>query len=698
MSRLSLVALLLGLSAAPLTAASETQSPGRMAAAYSALARPAVGGAFDFPAGSVRVGRAELRPAAGVRPRVLIADGRACGLLLDGSATLTYRVEDRFSVPVALRNLKRAPGLQLVRGETSLQWSLAVTGAAVWGFEIPEAAGASLEGATAAVPEWLAALLDSKLGANPERDLLVSDRNGEPGYRWAVFRAQGDDYVVDVDPRRAVRTESFVRLRKVDGDVPVYGGRLASDSVAAQPIDSTWWDARPLDLVTVETDVNLINPSGELATIDSRLRVQAVRDGVRVLPFDLIHRFLDTDGHERVLELKGVTVDGAPADAVQADDDLLILLPEALRKGQTATVEVRTAGEILARPEGNSYWILRTEAWYPKLSGTGDEFSTFRMSVEAAAPFVPFTAGEILKREKTPIGERVVTRLSVPMERVPAVAGKYRTYTREHEGSRLHVSSYANAKPEEAERLSGIVLGVRSCLEQWLGVPSPFQDFQLVEIQDWGWGQAPPGVIFITREAFLTPARAKMDDEVEQMAAWYSRGINERIAHEVAHTWFPHVAKIHRIEENWLSESLSEYAAIECLSRSMRDRKQAEYFLRRKLADWKLEAKSIGAGGSVYLAAHLSGERETDALATRALWYAKGPLVLHAVRRQLHRDKGEKPGEEMFLSWLRSYVKTFTYKPAETRHLVGILGQISGRDWQPWFERYVYGTEMPDVD
>ena len=127
--------------------------------------------------------------------------------------------------------------------------------------------------------------------------------------------------------------------------------------------------------------------------------------------------------------------------------------------------------------------------------------------VTSAAPFVPFTAGEILKREKTPLGERVVTRLPVPMGRVPAVAGKYRTYTREHEGSRLHVSSYANAKPEESERLAGIVLGVRSCLEQWLGVPSPFQDLQLVEIQDWGWGQAPPGVIFITREAFLTPVR-----------------------------------------------------------------------------------------------------------------------------------------------------------------------------------------------
>lgn len=31
------------------------------------------------------------------------------------------------------------------------------------------------------------------------------------------------------------------------------------------------------------------------------------------------------------------------------------------------------------------------------------------------------------------------------------------------------------------------------------------------------------------------------------------------------------------------------------------------------------------------------------------------------------------------------------------RRLVGILNQMTGKDWQPWFERYVYGTEMPKV-
>lgn len=47
---------------------------------------------------------------------------------------------------------------------------------------------------------------------------------------------------------------------------------------------------------------------------------------------------------------------------------------------------------------------------------------------------------------------------------------------------------------------------------------------------------------------------------------------------------------------------------------------------------------------------------------------------------------------------MRSYVKNFTFKPAQTPHVIGILNQITGKDWQPWFERYVYGSESPKLD
>jgi aminopeptidase N len=165
----------------------------------------------------------------------------------------------------------------------------------------------------------------------------------------------------------------------------------------------------------------------------------------------------------------------------------------------------------------------------------------------------------------------------------------------------------------------------------------------------------------------------------------------------VAHGWFPHVAKVVRIEENWLSESIADYASAVCLERTMSDRSQAKYFWGRQLSDWKSYTKNAGDGASVYLAAHLT-RSENDLRSRYYLLYGKGPLVLHALRRELARQAGdETEGDRLFLAWIRSYVKNLTFKPAETRHLVGILNQMTGKDWQPWFERYVYGVETPEV-
>ncbi len=692
--------LLLTLLAGPTAAlanpvSAEAANP--LAEAYRALATPAAGELFDLPAEGIRIGRAELKPTAGVRARALVAEGRVCGFFVEGSVILTYHVDDAFSVPVARRNLKQASEIvPRVEGK-GLVFSLPLAGAAVWGADPALSAVTPVLAPTVRLPAWLSAILADKIDGNPAEDFLASERNGEPGYRWAAFHGAGDDYVLDVDPRRSLRVESFGRLRRVDRDVRIYGGRLTWDELATQPVQATWWDSRPLDLVSITTEVDLVNDRADHATIGSRIRVQALRDGIRLLQFRLIHDFTDSDGRARHLELQSLNVNGAPAIYIQDEASVLVELPNALAAKQTADLDFRTQGDILDRPEGNSYWILRTQAWYPKLADGGGEYSTFKMSVESAAPFVPFASGEIVKREKTEIGERVTTSIAVPSERAVAIAGKYETFSRELDGLRIHVSTYAASRAVEAERISGIVLGIRACMEHWLGIPYPFQDLEVVEVKDWGWGQAPPGVIFITQEAFMTPARSSGDDENAMLAASYLRGVNERIAHEVAHSWFPHVAKIYRAEENWLSESFADYTSAECLLRSMQDKAHAEYFFNRKLSAWKFESKEIGEGASIFLAPHISGEKDSDALAVRYLWYSKGPLVLHALRQELQRQEGREKGEKDFMAWMRAYAQNFKFKTGETRHLVGILNQITQKDWQPWFERYVYGTEMPKV-
>ena len=171
----------------------------------------------------------------------------------------------------------------------------------------------------------------------------------------------------------------------------------------------------------------------------------------------------------------------------------------------------------------------------------------------------------------------------------------------------------------------------------------------------------------MTQEAFLTRARASTLDEWETaIVGQVSRGINERIAHEVAHAWFPHVAKVDRPEENWLSESLADYTSAVCVSQL--DSRAGKGRFNRQIAEWKYLAGQLSAKASIFLAAHL-GSRETDRRDYQSLLYARGPLVLHAIRQELALLGGsQQEGDRQFFAWLRSYIRNFTFKTGETRH------------------------------
>jgi len=666
-----------------------------LVAEFDAIENPAITAEMEPPE-SLSVGRAEIRPGSGSRLYLLSVDGRDVGYLLDGRAELVYRVEDEFSVPAAQHNLERADGIDTRVADGVLNVSTKITGAAVWGWDLDlgEADGSPVEGRD--LPGWLTSLLDQKFSTNPARDLLCADRNGDAGFRWAIFQGAGEDLILDVDPRPSVRMERLYRLLKSRSDLGPHSGRRYTESLASQPIGRPWWEPETNEFATVDTEIHVRNEEGNHVQVTSQTQIQPLREGLRILPMRHLSGVLD-DGQWHEFQIHKLLVDGEPAPHVHRDGALLVALPRSSTPGSPYLLEVEAAGEIIQRPSGDNYWRLGGSAWYPKPGSGGEEWAEIRITAETRDPFKPFAGGEVLERGSSDGMHRVRTRLQAPMEFAMVVAGKYQTITEENDRARVHVSSYGSAKEEAIRRIGQVILAVEECLESWLGVPYPFPDLQVIEVKQWGWGQAPPGLIFITQEAFLTRASAKIDAETTIGAAVTSRGINERVAHEVAHAWFPHVAKVVRGEENWLSESLADYASAVCLEQKMANKKKGRQYFERQLREWKNGSKEAGDATSIYLTNHLAGNSDNWRI-WRGLLYGRGPLVLHAIRQELQSKHGEKKGDQLFFGWIRSYVKNFTYKVAETRHLIAILNQITGEDWQPFFERHVYGVEAPEVD
>ncbi len=686
---LALLALALPIAAHAVPAPPATD----LAALYDELRKPRVGEQTS-PDLSLSLGHAEIRPAAGTRWSELLAQGVVCGYLLDGPATLVYRVEDRFSLPVAKRNLQGRRRFEQREANGVLTLSLPLDGAAVWGWDLDLAGSGRGGGAAAALPDWLTRVLEGKLSDNPERDMLLSRLNGDGGYRWALLHSGGDDFELDVDPRPMAREEQLLALERVPAGSGDLSGRLASHELVAQPLGRDWLDGNPLELVAVDTEIELRAEGKERLSIAARTRLRTLRDGLGVLAIGLWSETYDERLRVHDYRISKLSLDGQPASYLHRRGVLYVALPAASARGAEVVLEVEAAGDVLETPSGDNYWRLQS-GWYPRPALGGDEMAEIRLTVDVPTPWLPFAPGEVQERTSAAGRNRVRTRLNGPMERAAVLAGKYSTSTVEEKGSRIHVSNYALAKKDESERLAQILFTVRDCLERWLGVPYPFQDLQVIEVNSWGWAQAPPGIIFITQEAFLNRAQARAVHGESDFTSAMTRGINERVAHELAHGWFPHVAKVSRAEENWLSESLADYTSAWCLAESM-DKRQGRYHWERQLDQWKYWSKETGSGASVFLASHLAGG-ETDNRTWQFLLYGRGPLVLQAVREQLEKKRGREEADRIFFTWIRSYVKTFQFKYAETRHLIGILDQITGESWMPFFERYLLGTESPPV-
>ena len=650
----------------------------------AALDRPAVGGVVQLP-GPLRVGRGAITPAPGTEVRLLSDAGTPCGLMMDGPGRFVYVVEDRWSAPVAERNTKRASHISPGRRDGSVVIAEEIRGAVVWGRGLP--AAVTGPGDAASFPGWAAEVFDNPFFSRPSHELLTEELLHGSGVRVALLRGGKEDLLLDVDPVDG-RQEGLYRVERYKEITSVERGRYYLEELAAQPVGRSWTGRFPAPLVAVAERIAVDNDHGEHVTVSTTTELRATRGRAGVWRVGLVdHRV--KNGKIRPVTIGSVKVNGRPADFLHQDGELMVVLDPPPGKGAGATVEVVNEGEIALHPKNDSYWSLGTWAWYPQPPLNG-EFATVDLTVRVAEPFVPFASGAVVSRSTADGFTVLRTRLDKPSQFPVAAAGKYHIYTDQKDGVRCNVASYVFGKERACNRLIENFFAASKFYGDLFGVPWPYPEFSVVEVNTWGFGQAPPGLIFITKEAY--------QPLIDTYNQFFSAGVNERYVHEVAHAWWGHTIMMDSAEEQWLTESFAEYSAALFLEAARGGGKKGRKEFKKLLDGWRARAKLIGDGGSIYLANHLAGTDRKDWEDRTNLLYSKGPLVLHAVRLRLRKMAGgKKEGDRLFVILLRSYLKNFAYKWGSTQNLVGILNQMTRTDWQPFFDMYVYGTELPDA-
>lgn len=175
--------------------------------------------------------------------------------------------------------------------------------------------------------------------------------------------------------------------------------------------------------------------------------------------------------------------------------------------------------------------------------------------------------------------------------------------------------------------------------------------------------------------------------ENQSMINLMSGGYNDNslMAHENSHMWFGDMITCGTWADIWLNEGFGTYC--DKLYTEFKSGYMAYKYAMNGLANYYL---THNPGLPLYNPSWAIHTPSSGLLYSTALIYDKGACVLFQLRYVL--------GDSLFFETMRSYAldTTFRYKNAVTLDFIGKVNQVSGQDYQWFFDEWVYAPNHPE--
>jgi len=612
------------------------------------------------------------------RAATVLAGGEPIGLFFEGTGSLQYDSADPIEAPVVTFVLKKNTGLTPEKTEKGTRIR-DTFGRILWlapGQPQPDLGRqtrASLEASftqerekfrRTAIRPFSHAFATQRLDA-PDAPTVRAEIDG--GKETLVYERESVE-----DP-----SERLIQLHSSPSNDPELRKQLWPLTLSHQLLGRDRRDPAPPRFVLTDVDVQLSASAGDDARLSVIETLVPQRVPQSVFRFDLdrtIYKQVGNNLATRTERVEKVTDSaGRSLSFAHQNDELLIQLAEPAAPDVPIKVRFDIDGDFLIRPGGDSYWELGGD-WFPQ-PPLGGQYYTMHTLVRVKKPFIPFAPGATIRRAEEGDENVLETRVDKPVQFATVLAGKYDMQEEVRHGVTIRVATYALTNRRAMKQLTDLADTIINYYVEFLGA-FPFPEFNILEINSYGFGQAPPATMYITKEAF-NPIMG----EENQL---FSQGINERFAHEIAHQYWGHVVKMPSLEEQWITESFAEYTAAVFLKAS-----RGDAIYRSLYNHWKTRASYASSAAPIPLAnrARVVDDFVTSFSIRVGLLYNKGPVLLAALHREL--------GDDKFFMFLKSYQKSFRWKFGSTKMMVGLLQFMTQKDFGPFFEANYWATGMP---
>jgi Peptidase family M1 domain len=428
-------------------------------------------------------------------------------------------------------------------------------------------------------------------------------------------------------------------------------------------------------------------PNTKSVGLDAHITVEALRDGVRALRFELLNNIDAMSWAEKGRPISTTLVADEGGNAMphlHRCHQLLVLLPRPLAKGAKTTIHVKADEDTIIELTPKSFWIYSIEPWFPQIGGAWARY-TIDWTVKVSKALHIAGTGEMVKEwteGDLACGE---WKTDAPMNGPAFIFGSFKVsdgaYKREAPGSgavplKLFtiLGGEENFKGKVDNVLFNIGQGIKT-YETILG-PIPCPQLDIAEMaHGMGFAQSPSGILLVSR---FKDSKGR-DWGLDQAGGG---GMADRVIfHELAHQWWGHQVGPLTDEDAWISESWAEYSS--ALITEAIDKKR----FHDQIDEWRRLAIEADPHGTI-ATAYRSDSLQYDT-AYQHLVYDKGPYVVHMLRTWMGWDK--------FVKYVGGIQSKYKGTNINTDTLAREASAVMGYDMFPFFDQWVRDKGIPKV-
>lgn len=212
--------------------------------------------------------------------------------------------------------------------------------------------------------------------------------------------------------------------------------------------------------------------------------------------------------------------------------------------------------------------------------------------------------------------------------------------------------------------------------EDVTGVDYPYNKYDQTMVAEFEFGGMENITATTMADTEIMMARFKFGKDI----------VEDLVSHELAHSWFGNLVTCRNWAELWLNEGFATF--MEAVFRE-RTYGRANYDAKIKQDALEYLAFESAPGTVNHGLFNTTADPDDDDTMFDTVTYQKGGAVIHTLREEI--------GENAFWKGVNLYLTRYRLKNVETRDLVSVMEEASGRDLDWFFDQWVYGSGSPKL-